>query len=545
MSTNKRIDQICCAALVLVLLLTALLVNGEKLGVMPVMAEASYAARLFDTSKVHRIDIVMDDWDSFIETCENEEYYPCAVIIDDESYKNVGIRAKGNTSLSSVKAYGNDRYSFKLEFDCYESGKTYHGLDKVSLNNIIQDNTYMKDYLTYRMMGEFGVAAPLCSYVYITVNGEDWGLYLAVEGVEEGFLSRNYGTDYGNLYKPDSMDMGGGRGNGGGFKMEDMENMENMENMKDIFKEEAGEDMPMPPDGFGKGEPPKGDFGKDGMPMMGSSDVALIYTDDEYDSYRNIFENAKTDLTNADKDRLIESLKNLNVFSQEGKENAVDIEEIVDVEAVLRYFVVHNFVCNFDSYTGAMIHNYYLYEKDGKLSMIPWDYNLAFGGFESQTDAAAMVNYPVDSPVSGGDIKSRPIIAWIFADEEYRDKYHQYFGELIDSFFTSGYFEETIADVKEMIAPYVEKDPTKFCSYEEFEKGIDTLREFCVLRSKSISGQLKGEIPATDEGQKLDQSTLIDASGIKLSDMGSMDREMGGFGRKEKQETGDRQPPKR
>ncbi len=542
MSTHKRIDQICCAALVLVLLLTALLVNGEKLGVMPVMAEASYAARLFDTSKVHKIDIVMDDWDSFIETCENEEYSPCAVVIDNESYKNVGIRAKGNTSLSSVKAYGNDRYSFKLEFDCYESGKTYHGLDKVSLNNIIQDNTYMKDYLSYRMMGEFGVAAPLCSYVYITVNGEDWGLYLAVEGVEEGFLSRNYGTDYGNLYKPDSMDMGGGKGNGGGFKMEDMENMENM---KDIFKEEAWEDMPMPSGRFGKGEPPKGDFGKDGMPMMGSSDVALIYTDDEYDSYRNIFENAKTDLTNADKDRLIESLKYLNAFSQEGNENAVDIEEIVDVEAVLRYFVVHNFVCNFDSYTGAMIHNYYLYEKDGKLSMIPWDYNLAFGGFESQTDAAAMVNYPVDSPVSGGDIESRPMIAWIFADEEYRDKYHQYFGELIDSFFTSGYFEETIADVKEMIAPYVEKDPTKFCSYEEFEKGIDTLREFCVLRSKSISGQLKGEIPATDEGQKLDQSTLIDASGIKLSDMGSMDREMGGFGRKEKQETGDRQPPKR
>ena len=208
MSTHKRIDQICCAALVLVLLLTAALVNGEKLGVMPVMAEASYAARLFDTSKVHRIDIVMDDWNSFIETCENEEYSPCAVVIDNESYKNVGIRAKGNTSLSSVKAYGNDRYSFKLEFDCYDSGKTCHGLDKVSLNNIIQDNTYMKDYLSYRMMGESGVAAPLCSYVYITVNGEDWGLYLAVEGVEESFLSRNYGTDYGNLYKPDSMEMG-------------------------------------------------------------------------------------------------------------------------------------------------------------------------------------------------------------------------------------------------------------------------------------------------------------------------------------------------
>ena len=49
------------------------------------------------------------------------------------------------------------------------------------------------------------------------------------------------------------------------------------------------------------------------------------------------------------------------------------------MEEVIRYFVVHNFVCNGDSYTGTMIHNYYLYEEDGRLSMLPWDYNLAYG----------------------------------------------------------------------------------------------------------------------------------------------------------------------
>ena len=69
----------------------------------------------------------------------------------------------------------------------------------------------MKDYLTYQMMGYFGVDAPLCSFVNITVNGENWGLYLAVEAVEESFLERNYGNDYGELYKPDSTgNMGGG-----------------------------------------------------------------------------------------------------------------------------------------------------------------------------------------------------------------------------------------------------------------------------------------------------------------------------------------------
>ena len=55
---------------------------------------------------------------------------------------------------------------------------------------------------------------------------------------------------------------------------------------------------------------------------------------------------------------------------------------MVNVEEVLRYFVVHNFVVNGDSYTGSIIHNYYLYEEDGQLSMIPWDYNLAFGTFQ-------------------------------------------------------------------------------------------------------------------------------------------------------------------
>ena len=219
MSTRRWMDRICVAALILALLLTAVMMNGESLGLQEASRTMGYESRLFDTSRVHTIHIVMDDWDDFIAECENEEYAPCSVVIDGESYTNVGLRAKGNTSLSSVSAMGSDRYSFKLEFDQYDSTKSYYGLDKLSLNNLIQDTTMMKDYLTYRMMDEFGVAAPLCSYVYITVNGEDWGLYLAVEAVEDAFLRRNYGANYGDLYKPDSLSMGGGRGNGREFDM--------------------------------------------------------------------------------------------------------------------------------------------------------------------------------------------------------------------------------------------------------------------------------------------------------------------------------------
>ncbi len=509
MSTHKHFDKICCVVLVFTLLLTVLFVNAESFGITKASSVPGYENRLFSTSSAHTIDIVMDNWDEFLASCKNEEYYSCSVIIDNEAYKNVAIRAKGNTSLTQVESYGNNRYSFKIEFDHYDSSKTYYGLDKLCLNNIIQDNTYMKDYLTYQMMAQMGVASPLCSYVNITVNGEDWGLYLAVEGVEEAFLQRNYGKDYGELYKPDSTGMGGGRGNGEKFDMNEFlgdsesENTDSTDtssgtnqqvqqtpnnvpennsntigqmpgNMPDNQKPGGtpGSTPPELPNGEspvnpGAGEMPDGmtppadsdrtqndsNAASGNMPEgsrpngmhggeMSSDDVLLKYIDDEPDSHPNIFDNAKTDINDSDKTRLIESLQELS--------SGENLDATVDIDAVIRYFVVHNFVLNFDSYTGSMIHNYYLYEKDGQMQMIPWDYNLAFGGFQSMGGATSLVNYPIDSPVSGGNVEDRPMIAWIFANEEYTELYHRYFSEFISEWFDSGNFANMIDSVSTM-----------------------------------------------------------------------------------------------
>lgn len=544
MSTHKHIDKICCVVLALALLLTVFFVNAEQFGIQKASAVMGYEKLLFDTSRVHTVDIIMDDWDEFTENCKSEEYSACTVVIDNEAFKNVAIRGKGNTSLSQVT---NGRYSYKIEFDHYDSTNTYHGLDKLCLNNIIQDNTYMKDYLTYQMMNEAGVASPLCSYVYITVNGEDWGLYLAVEGVEEAFLQRNYGKSYGELYKPDSQSLGGGRGNGenfdsngfsGEFSKSVKENAQNGNDNNSFLQapekpvdedfdfdgdfdfpgENAGEKTL--PENFEFGnfaEMPESEQGdlpdKAGGNMAnGSDDVILKYIDDDPESYSNIFDNAKTDVSSADKARLINSLKNLN--------SGEELENTVDIEKVICYFTVHNFVLNFDSYTGSMIHNYYLYEKDGQLQMIPWDYNLAFGGFQSTGNATTMVNYPIDSPVLGGTVESRPMLAWIFESDEYTELYHDCMARFISKYFESGRFEEMIDDINTMISPYVEKDPTKFCTYEEFKTGAETLKKFCLLRAESIKGQLSGEIGSTSETQQSD--TLVDAGDINISDMGSM-----------------------
>lgn len=540
MSTHKHFDKICCLVLAFTLLLAIFFINAERFGIKRASSVPGYEGRLFDDSLVHTIDIVMDDWDEFIENCKNEEYYPCAVVIDNEAYKNVALRAKGNTSLTQVESYGNDRYSFKIEFDHYDSSKSYYGLDKLCLNNIIQDNTYMKDYLAYKMMAGMGVASPLCSYTNITVNGEDWGLYLAVEGVEEAFLSRNYGRDYGELYKPDSMSMGGGRGNGENFDMNgffDTDRTQSVDNAHavdpsnaEISPDNAMPDPPQTPPDMEvqmpqemEAGPPSMEGGMPGRPVQdggminGSDDVLLKYIDDNIENYPNIFDSAKTDVSDEDKTRLIQALQKLSAGE--------DLSGTVDIEAVIRYFVVHNFVLNFDSYTGSMIHNYYLYEKDGQLQMIPWDYNLAFGGFEMSGGAAGLVNYPIDSPVSGGNVEDRPMLAWIFENEEYTQLYHQYFAKFLSEWFENGSFEEMTDGVFSMIAPYVEQDVTRFCTYEEFEKGVSTLKEFCLLRAESIGGQLNGTIGSTKDEQ--DSDTLIAAGNLQISDMGSMDNTTG------------------
>ena len=128
MSKHKWTDRICCIAIVLSMVLALFMTKAESLGVTNSRLTADYESTLFDTSKVHTIDIVMDDWDNFISECTSEEYSACSVVIDNEAYKNVAIRAKGNTSLTQVASYGNDRYSFKIEFDHYDSTKNYYGL---------------------------------------------------------------------------------------------------------------------------------------------------------------------------------------------------------------------------------------------------------------------------------------------------------------------------------------------------------------------------------------------------------------------------------
>ena len=396
MVTNKYITKIISALMALaVLLCLATSAFSQQLqavyGNNAVTME--YETKLFDTDQVMDIDILMDedDWNDMLENAISEEYYSCDVVVNGKKFYSVGIRPKGNTSLSSIASDPDtDRYSFKLEFDHYIEGQTCYGLDKLILNNNYADATNMKEAVVYDMYQYLDVDASLYNYAKICVNGDYRGVYLALEAVEDSFMLRNYGTEDGNLYKPESMGVGGGDGEegkaGGGFQG----GAPQMGNPPENIQMPQSENDKMP-DEFQfsqNGEQSEDiDFSDFKMGAIGGSGGAdLNYTDDDLDSYSTIWDGEVTSSGKKDHKRVVEALKNIS--------EGTDLETYMDVDNILKYMAVHTFVVNDDSLSGTMAHNYYLYEYNGKLNILPWDYNLSFGGMSMGGGAGEGIGAP-------------------------------------------------------------------------------------------------------------------------------------------------------
>lgn len=506
---------------------TVLLLSPASLGFSE---QALEYEKYFDSENVTTVSIMIDeaDWNDILENPLAEEFHVADIEINGDFYSGIGIRTKGMTSLSSVAASDSDRYSFKIQADEYVSGQSFSGLSEFVLNGHYQDPTYMKEFLSYELMEETGVAAPLHAYAAVYINGEYWGLYLMVEAVEEDFALRNFGADYGELYKPDTREMNGDETPGEtlpheeGFGTDRQEISVMPENgfvPGGEFGGERPEEFALPENGF----PQTGEFGKEnpeagampemeGMGTGGGAD--FVYTDGEIASYRQIFDNAVFDgVTDADKRQVIAALKSLA--------DGTNIEDTVDVDAVLRYFAANTALVNLDSYAGSTKHNYYLYEEDGKIRILPWDFNLAFGTFQNG-DAKSAVNFPVDTPVSDElSLSERPLIGALLEVEAYKAQYHTYLRCIAEEFFGDS-FSERIDSLDAVIQEYVKTDPTAFFSYAEYREGIEALKIFGELRAESILGQINGTIPSTHDGQKADSSTLVNADSLHLQNLGTM-----------------------
>lgn len=467
----------------------------QKFELESVDSPYSYKEKLFDEEAVSTIEITIneDDWEDILANPLDEEYKEASVTINGEEVPNVAIRTKGNSSLSSVaRDEESERYSLKIDFNYYNSTQSYYGLTKLNLNNNFSDTTQMKEFVSYELMEQMGITAPAHSYMKVMVNGEYYGLMLGVEAIDETFIAANYGTTQGYLYKPDG----------------------------------TGSD--------------------------------LVYISDSLEDYEGI--EVKMNEGTVEDSALISMIKAIN--------DGEGYNEYLNTDEMLRYFALNTALVSLDSYQGQLKHNYYLYEdENGVFSILPWDYNMSFGGFnmgggappenninpnesgnlqgavpqaenvdpaqmpgrpqvdrtqeqgEGQVNSGAMpqennqrgggmmpagellsedtINFSIYEPVSGTTLSERPLLNVLLSDETLFEQYETYLEQISTEVLTEENVAAITTKLGELLEPYIDSDPSKFFTTEEFLEGVsgdNSLPEFAKQRSESILAQLSGEL---------------------------------------------------
>jgi hypothetical protein len=129
---------------------------------------------------------------------QDSRVYVKATVVDGETiYTNVMLHLKGGAgSFRPLR----DKPGLTLKFD--EAGPSFHGLNKIHLNNSVQDTTYLSEWLCSELFREAGVPAPRAVPVLVELNERRLGIFVLLESVDRQFLGRYFKNTHGNVYCP-------------------------------------------------------------------------------------------------------------------------------------------------------------------------------------------------------------------------------------------------------------------------------------------------------------------------------------------------------
>ena len=363
-------------------------------------------------------------------------YVPCQMYFNGKQWYDVGIRYKGNSSLSNAYQQNNGKLPFRIEMNHFENenpninGQTFYGFTQLSLSSNFKDNSLIHEKVASDVFREFGVPAPQTAFYRVFVDHGDgpiyFGLYTMVEVVfDTPMLLAQFGSSSGNCYKPD----------GDGCKMNDI-----------------------------------GLINSTSFPNKSNSNSSLD-----------------------DINELVTSLLADTRISDPAQWRS-DLENILDVEQYLKWLAANTTMQNWDTY-GKMTHNFYLYNKPStnKLVWIPWDNNEAFseptgggpgGGGVLEFDFTNLATTPLGPD---GDV-AWPLISYMYNDPVYKAKYDDYIDAFITSTFTVSNLTTKFTKAHNLIQPYVTGSDGEIAGYTHltsataFDNSLPDLVNFASTR---------------------------------------------------------------
>jgi hypothetical protein len=168
-------------------------------------AVAYDAAEMYDPGEVVFIDLTLSDQAETELEDEPGEYVPGTFSLTRSSdgtpagegvapvlpARPVEVRLKGSVGGSFREI--TEKAGFKLKF---KKEDAFLGLRKMTLNNMVQDPSMVHETLAYAAFRATGVPASRTGFAFVRLNGEDIGVYLNLENLDDIGLTRIFGSPF-------------------------------------------------------------------------------------------------------------------------------------------------------------------------------------------------------------------------------------------------------------------------------------------------------------------------------------------------------------
>jgi hypothetical protein len=176
--------------------------NGGAAGGLGGAPSVDTSAELYDPESVPRFDIDLPAESIEALGTAPDVYARGTLRYEGETLADIGVRIKGEASQRTLQ----EKAAFKLKFDEFVSKQSFHGLRRMTFNNMVEDPTYLAERLAYHFFRAAGLPAPRCNHALVYVNGTLFGLYANLETEDKTFLRRWFASDAGNLYEEGQVD---------------------------------------------------------------------------------------------------------------------------------------------------------------------------------------------------------------------------------------------------------------------------------------------------------------------------------------------------